>query len=68
MEERLQKYLASCGVGSRRTSEEYIKEGKVKVNDKVITELGYKVNDKDIVKYNNKVVSKEEKKSIYIIK
>ncbi|MBE5821803.1 MAG: rRNA pseudouridine synthase [Clostridiales bacterium] len=66
MEERLQKYLASCGVGSRRTSEEYIKEGKVKVNDKVITELGYKVNDKDIVKYNNKVVSKEEKK-VYIL-
>lgn len=34
-EERLQKYLAECGVASRRKSEELIAAGKVKVNGHV---------------------------------
>ena len=46
MEERLQKYLAECGIASRRKCEEYILQGKVKVNGKVITELGKKVDEK----------------------
>ena len=33
-EERLQKYLAECGIGSRRKCEEYILQGKVKINGK----------------------------------
>ena len=41
---RLQKYLAECGVASRRKSEEYIIAGFVKVNGKVVTELGTKIN------------------------
>ena len=44
MEERLQKYLANCGIASRRKSEEYILQGKVKVNNKVVTELGLKIH------------------------
>ena len=40
MEERLQKYIARCGVASRRKSEELILAGKIKVNGIVITELG----------------------------
>ena len=32
MEERLQKYMAGCGVASRRKCEEIILAGKVKVN------------------------------------
>ena len=44
MEERLQKYLAQAGVASRRKCEEYIEQGRVKVNGKTITELGTKVN------------------------
>lgn len=42
-EERLQKYLASAGVASRRASEVLIKEGRVSVNGKVVRELGTKV-------------------------
>ena len=38
MEERLQKYLASSGIASRRKAEEYILDGKIKVNGIVITE------------------------------
>ncbi|MBU5487690.1 rRNA pseudouridine synthase [Clostridium sp. MSJ-8] len=67
MEERLQKYMASCGVASRRKCEELILQGKVQVNDILITELGTKVNlEKDIVKYNGKIIKPEEKK-VYIM-
>lgn len=68
MEEmRLQKYLASCGVASRRKCEELILNGKIEVNGSAVFELGTKVNpDKDEVKYNGKVVKLEDEK-IYIL-
>lgn len=67
MEERLQKYIARCGVASRRKSEELILSGQIKVNGNVITELGTKVNiNTDVVEYNNKVIKHEEKK-VYIM-
>lgn len=67
MEERLQKYLAECGVASRRKCEEYILQGKVKVNNKIITELGTKINpEEDKVTFERKEVKKENKK-VYIL-
>lgn len=64
---RLQKYLAECGIASRRKAEEYIKNGKVEVNGKVITELGTKINpNKDIVYFNNKKLIKQNE-NIYIL-
>lgn len=68
MEEmRLQKYLASCGVASRRKCEELILNGKIEVNGSTVFELGTKVNpDKDEIKYNGKVVKLEDEK-IYIL-
>ena len=59
--ERLQKYLAACGVASRRKSEELILKGKVKVNDNIITDLGFKVSEKDIIYVDNIKVEKQEK-------
>lgn len=44
---RLNKFIASCGICSRRKADEYILEGKVKVNGKVITEIGTTVTLKD---------------------
>jgi len=41
---RLQKFLAECGVGSRRKMEEFISEGRVRVNGKVVNQLGAKVD------------------------
>ena len=46
---RLQKYMADCGIASRRKSEELIEAGKVKVNG-VVASVGDKINPKkDIV-------------------
>ena len=59
--ERLQKYLASCGVASRRKSEELILQGKVMVNDTIIKDLGFKVSEKDIVYVDNIRVEKQDK-------
>lgn len=67
MEERLQKYMSSCGVASRRKCEEIILSGKVKVNGVLVTEVGIKVDpSKDIVEYDGKIISKEENK-VYIM-
>ena len=68
MEEiRLQKYLASCGIASRRKCEELILAGKIEVNGIIITELGTKIDPKfDEIRYNGKVV-KPEDEYIYIL-
>lgn len=67
MEERLQKFMASCRIASRRKCEELILSGKVKVNGVVVTELGVKVNgNKDKIEYNGKIIKPEEKK-VYIL-
>ena len=68
MEEiRLQKYMADCGVASRRKCEEYILQGKVKVNGKLVTALGTKIiPSKDEVEFDGKKIKNEEK-LIYIL-
>jgi 23S rRNA pseudouridine2605 synthase len=50
----LNKFLAHCGVCSRRDAVTIIKEGKVKVNDTVIIEPAFKVSEKDDIKFNGK--------------
>lgn len=65
--ERLQKYLAECGIASRRKCEQIILDGQIKVNGIVIKNLGFKVDpDKDIVEYDGKVVTKVQH-NIYIM-
>ena len=56
MAERLQKFLARSGVGSRRDCEKLIKSKKVIVNGQ-IAEIGSSVNKNDIVEYNGKTLS-----------
>ena len=68
MEElRLQKFLANAGVCSRRKAEEYILDGKVKVNGKVVNELGIKVNpDKDEIIFESKII-RLQNNMVYIL-
>ena len=68
MEEiRLQKYIADCGITSRRKAEELIKQGKIKVNGQIVYELGTKINpQKDMVLYQDKKI-KEKEKNVYIL-
>ncbi len=63
---RLQKYLADCGVASRRKSEEMIASGRVKVNGKV-AQIGDKINPKkdDVTVSGKKIV--RIKKNTYIM-
>lgn len=68
MEEiRLQKYLADCGVASRRKAEELIMQGKVCVNGEIVTQLGTKIKpNKDVVEFNGSKVTLNEE-HIYIL-
>ena len=66
--ERLQKYLSSCGIASRRKSEELILAGKVKVNGIVVRELGTKVSDKDEVEVENMEVYRKQKEYYLLYK
>ena len=68
MEEiRLQKYLAEAGIASRRKCEEYITDGRIKVNGKIINELGTKVNpEKDEIYFDDKKIENKEE-LVYIL-
>src|SRR5210317_1227815 len=59
MLERLQKFLAQAGIGSRRGCENFIKEGRVTVNGN-IAKLGTKVSIEDVVEFDNKVIELKE--------
>ena len=66
--ERLQKFLAQNGIASRRKCEEYILQGKVKVNGNVVTQLGTQIDpEKDEVRFLNELVKNTNTKHIYIL-
>ena len=56
MSERLQKFLAKAGVGSRRFCEELIQSRKIKINGKV-AEIGVSVEITDVIEYEGNVIS-----------
>ncbi|MBT4761905.1 MAG: rRNA pseudouridine synthase [Bdellovibrionaceae bacterium] len=56
-EVRLNKWISSTGLMSRRKADEAIDEGKIKINGRVVYELGVKINPKlDVVKYQDKAL------------
>jgi len=65
---RLQKFIADCGVTSRRKAEVLMTEGRVIVNEKVVTELGTKViPGKDIVQVDGAVIDRDANDKLYIL-
>lgn len=62
----LNKYVAHCGICSRRDAVPLIKEGKMRVNDVVILEPGFKVNPNDVVSFAGKKIV-PEKNLVYIL-
>lgn len=64
---RINKYIASCGVASRRKAEELIISGRVTINGELVTDLSTKIDEtKDIVEVDGKVINQEEKK-VYLL-
>ena len=59
---RLQKYLASCGVASRRTAEKLIADGRVSVDGQIITEMGVQVEVGQDIRVDGKPVTPEPEK------
>jgi 23S rRNA pseudouridine2605 synthase len=57
---RLNRYIAHCGVCSRREADELIADGKIVVNKKTITEMGFQVMPGDKVFMGKKLLSKED--------
>ena len=63
---RINKYLALCGVGSRRKVEQFVLDGNVKVNGKVVNNLATNINvKKDKVTYLEKQVKLPEQYVYY---
>lgn len=62
---RLNRFIANCGISSRRDADEHIKNGLVTVNGHVITDMGIKVSYNDDVRFKNRKLSAEKK--VYIL-
>jgi len=64
---RLQKYLADCGIASRRKAEELIARGRVRVDGAVVTEMGVKIDpSRQEVRFDGTIIT-ENTKLIYIL-
>ncbi|MCQ2567514.1 MAG: rRNA pseudouridine synthase [Mogibacterium sp.] len=64
---RINKYIASAGVTSRRKADELIEEGKVRVNGSVLLNPGYHVEEGDVVEVNGVRIEPEEKMVYYLL-
>lgn len=62
---RLNKYIASAGICSRREADQLISAGLVSINGKTISELGTKVMPGDEVRYNGQRLKNEKK--VYVV-
>lgn len=60
---RINKYLAECGVCSRREADKYIEQGKVRVNQKRALS-GMQVSQGDVVEVLGKVIKPKERKIV----
>ena len=65
---RLQKYLAMCGIASRRKAEEFISSGRVAVDGRITTAMGVKIDpDQQQVLFDGKEVKLSEQNVYYLL-
>ena len=63
---RINRFLAECGLGSRRNCEALVTGGRVRINGRPVVKLASEVGDKDIVTVDGKKVERREKQ-LYIM-
>jgi 23S rRNA pseudouridine2605 synthase len=65
---RINKYLARCGVASRRSADDLVSQGRIKVNDQVIDTPGYQVDEsKDEVRFDDKIITPADKYTYLVL-
>ena len=64
---RINQYIASAGICSRRKADELIEEKRVKVNGEILTSLGYHIEDGDIVEVDGARIEPASKKVYYLL-
>jgi len=65
---RINKYLAMCGVASRRAADQLVLEGKVSVNGRIADEPGFRVDPRnDEVIVDGRLMARPEAKKVYIL-
>ena len=65
---RLNKFLASCGIDSRRKCEALIREGRVEINGSIVTDLATRVNPDDHVRFDGKILRQKPELTIVLNK
>ena len=60
---RINKYLAECGICSRREADKYIELGKVKVNQNIAVS-GMQISEQDVVEVLGKVIEPKNRKIV----
>ena len=64
---RLNKFLARCGVDSRRGCDKIIKSAKIKINGKVVTDFSYQVQSDDVVLLDGKFLEIDNQSVVYLL-
>ena len=64
--ERIAKYMARVGIGSRRDIENWIKQGRVCLNGAVLTSPAVKVNGQDTILFDGKPIEKPQASRLFL--
>jgi len=64
--ERINRYIASCGLCSRREADRWIEAGRVSINGEIVLQPGSKITSSDSVKVDDKLISSNDEKT-YIL-
>ena len=65
---RLNRFLASCGLGSRRSCESLVREGRVTVNGDICIDLSVRIGDEDEVTCDGKPLRKRSAQVVLLNK